>query len=84
MDVKTKVGLRLRALRQERGLTQEKLSFASNIDKTYISEVENGKRNLSLVNLEKLTEALDVSLRDFFDHIYFSEKAKLKSQEQLN
>ena len=79
MDVKSKVGLRLRELRLEKGLTQEKLSFESDIDKTYISEVENGKRNLSVINLEKLTGALDISLKDFFNHNHFSAITDQKS-----
>lgn len=74
MDIKTKVGLRLRELRTDRNLTQEKLSFNSGIDKTYISEVENGKRNISVVNLEKLISILEISFQDFFNTSSFSDK----------
>ena len=68
MDIRDKVGQRLKQLRKEKGVTQEKLSFASDVDKTYISEVENGKRNISMINLEKLVVTLGGSLRTFFDH----------------
>jgi len=71
MDIKDRVGQRLKTLRKEKGITQEKLSFESNVDKTYISEVENGKRNISMVNLEKLILTLGFSLREFFDHDSF-------------
>jgi len=68
MDIKLKVGLRIREIRVSKNLTQEKLAFFSGVDKTYISEVENGKRNISIVNLEKLLLSLDVSFQEFFDN----------------
>lgn len=73
MDIKDRVGQRLKALRKERGMTQEKLSFESDVDKTYISEVENGKRNISMVNLEKLILTIGYSLKEFFDDESFQE-----------
>ncbi|SKB62608.1 Helix-turn-helix domain-containing protein [Parapedobacter luteus] len=72
MDIKTKVGARLRDVRLAKKLTQEKVSFDSDIDKSYISEVENGRRNISIVNLEKLTLTLGISLKDFFNTTDFS------------
>lgn len=68
MDIKVRVGQRLKTLRKEKGITQERLSFDSDVDKTYISEVENGKRNISIVNLEKLVLTIGYSLNEFFDH----------------
>lgn len=67
MDIKDRIGQRLKALRKEKGITQEKLSFDSDVDKTYISEVENGKRNISVVNLEKLVLTIGYSVKEFFD-----------------
>lgn len=68
MDIKGKIGRHLKELRAAKGLTQEKLSFEAEIDKTYISEVENGKRNISVVNLEKLIVTLGSTIQDFFNH----------------
>lgn len=68
MDIKVKIGSHIKALRTEKGLTQEKLSYESDIDKTYISEVENGKRNISVINLEKLITTLGSSVKEFFNH----------------
>jgi transcriptional regulator with XRE-family HTH domain len=48
----------LRRIRMEQGLTQEALADLSNIDRTYISGVERGLRNLSIDNLERLAMAL--------------------------
>jgi len=44
------------------------MGLTNDVDKTYISEVENGKRNISMINLEKLVVTLGGSLRTFFDH----------------
>ncbi|RZJ92664.1 MAG: XRE family transcriptional regulator [Chryseobacterium sp.] len=66
MDVRKKIGLRIRVLRQDLKLTQEKLANLAAIDKTYVNEVENGKRNISVINLEKLVIALGTNFCDFF------------------
>ena len=69
MDIRSIIGLRIKELRLNLKLTQEKLSFKAEIDKTYLNEVENGKRNVSVVNLEKIIRALEVSFEDFFKTI---------------
>lgn len=69
MDIRITIGLRIKELRQKIKLTQEKLSFKADIDKTYVNEVENGKRNISIINLEKIIRALGVSVEDFFSGI---------------
>lgn len=66
MDIKKKIGLRIKALRLINKLTQEGLAFKAGIDKTYVNEVENGKRNISVVNLEKIIVALAVDFTMFF------------------
>lgn len=71
MDIRSKVGLRIKELRLELKLTQEGLAFKADIDKTYVNEVENGKRNISIINLEKLIVALERNVSSFFDHKYF-------------
>lgn len=64
--IKQKVGNRIRELRIAAGLTQEKLALVADIDRTYIASVENGKRNISIVNLEKIIIALDCTFAEFF------------------
>jgi transcriptional regulator with XRE-family HTH domain len=66
MDIRAKAGARIKELRLGLKLTQEKLAFKAEVDKTYLNEVENGKRNISLVNLEKVVKALEVSFEKFF------------------
>jgi transcriptional regulator with XRE-family HTH domain len=72
MDIRKRIGLRIKEFRTNLKLTQEALAFKAEIDKTYINEVENGKRNVSVVNLEKIISALDVTIRDFFDNEAFN------------
>ena len=67
MDIKLKVGQRIRALRKELGLSQEALAYKSEVDRTYMTDVENGRRNVSIEILEKIIKALEVSFSDFFN-----------------
>ena len=66
MDIKILVGKRVRELRNSIGISQEELADLAGLDRTYITSVECGKRNISIVNIEKLTNALQVSLKEFF------------------
>lgn len=61
-----KVGTRIKELRMEVGLSQEKLALKAELDRTYIAGVESGKRNLSIKSLEKIINALDTTFEDFF------------------
>lgn len=67
--IKQKVGARIRELRNDRGLSQEKLTLAAGLDRTYIASVENGKRNISIVNLEKIIVALNSTFSMFFENM---------------
>ncbi len=66
MDIKLKVGQRIRQLRKELELSQEALALKAEVDRTYVTDVEAGRRNVSLEILEKLIRALGVSIADFF------------------
>ena len=59
-------GRRVRELRKARGLSQEALALACDLDRTYIGGVERGERNVSLVNIEKIAGALDVPVSELF------------------
>jgi transcriptional regulator with XRE-family HTH domain len=67
MDIKDKVGQRVRALRHELGLSQEALANKAGVDRTYMTDVENGRRNISIEILEKIIDALESSFQDFFN-----------------
>jgi transcriptional regulator with XRE-family HTH domain len=66
MDIKILVGKRVKELRNKLGISQEELADLASLDRTYITSVECGKRNISIVNIEKLAIALKVTLAEFF------------------
>ena len=67
MDVKILVGKRVKELRNKLGISQEELADFAELDRTYITSVECGRRNISIVNIEKLATALKVTLKEFFN-----------------
>ncbi len=67
--IKEIVGGRIRQLRIEQNLSQEKLALKAGIDRTYLASVEAGRRNISIVNLEKLILALETTFERFFQGI---------------
>lgn len=55
------IGQTIRSLRKQRGLTQKQLSERSCFERTYISEIEAGSRNIALSNLQRIAEAFDLA-----------------------
>ena len=64
--IRKKVGERIKELRQAQNISQEKLALKADIDRTYLASVEQGKRNIAIINLEKIFIALDTTLLVFF------------------
>lgn len=60
-------GERLRTLRNAKGYSQENLALLCGLDQTYISGIERGRRNVSLVNIHRIARALGLSARDLLD-----------------
>lgn len=65
--IKEKVGQRIKELRTKQGLSQEEFAFKCGLDRTYITSLERGKRNISLENLEKIASAFNMTLSEFFN-----------------
>lgn len=65
--IQERVGKRIKELRGKLGISQEELGFRSNVHRTYIASLEVGTRNVSIVTLEKIVNALGVSLSEFFN-----------------
>lgn len=59
-------GKSIRLIRQSKQISQEELADACGLHRTYISDVELGKRNVSLENIGKIAYALDVKISDIF------------------
>lgn len=72
MDVKLKIGQRIREIREAAKMSQKDLSFAADLDRSYVASVENGQRNISIVNIEKIAIALGITLKEFFNDAKFS------------
>ncbi|MDA8326979.1 MAG: helix-turn-helix transcriptional regulator [Nitrospiraceae bacterium] len=66
-DIRILYGEKLKDFRKKKGLSQEELGFKSSLHRTYISEVERGRRNISIVNIARIAKALDMRIKDFFD-----------------
>jgi transcriptional regulator with XRE-family HTH domain len=67
-DIRATFGARLRELRHSKGISQEELAFRAGLHWTYVSSAERGKRNVSLINIEKLAKALDVGICELFEN----------------
>ncbi len=67
--ITSKIGNRIRELRTQTGLSQEKFAQKIGMDRTYFASVELGKRNISIVNLEKIANGLEVSLSELFSQM---------------
>ncbi|MCK9637865.1 MAG: helix-turn-helix domain-containing protein [Methylobacter tundripaludum] len=68
-------GVRIRELRKSKGFSQESFSFECKLDRTYVSQVEQGKRNISLQNIKIMADALNVPIAALFSESYLSPKA---------
>ena len=69
MDIKVKLGAKLKQLRKDKNLSQEKFALSIDMDRTYYASVESGKRNVSLDNLYKISQGFYVSLSILFKNI---------------
>lgn len=67
MDIKKKFGKQVKKLRLEKGLSQEKLAYEADLDRTYIPSIEKGERNVSITVIEKIAKALKVKISILFD-----------------
>lgn len=79
MEIKSKIGVRIKELREFKQMSQKDLAYASDLDRSYIASVENGQRNISIVNIEKIAVALGVTLKEFFNTKSFEDITTNKS-----
>ena len=64
--IKQQFGDRVKKLRLELNISQEKFALQIGMDRTYFASVESGKRNISLENIKKITNGFGITLEDFF------------------
>ncbi len=68
-NIQKRLGQRIRDHRNSLGLSQEKFALLIGMDRTYLASVETGNRNISIVNLEKISKGLNISLSQLFENI---------------
>lgn len=71
MNIKEKFGFKVKELREQKGFSIEFLANISNVDRTYISDIEKGKRNVSIEIMEKIVLALNSDFATFFNELNF-------------
>ncbi len=76
MDIKLKIGQRIKELREKAEMSQKDLAYTADLDRSYIASIENGQRNVSIVNIEKIANALNVTLKEFFNDNEFEKHTK--------
>lgn len=68
MSITENFGKKIKNLREQKGYSIEYFANIANIDRTYISDIEKGKRNVSLLIIEKLSKALEVNIQELFSY----------------
>lgn len=68
-NIQITFGKCIRTLRQKSGLSQEKFALKIGMDRTYYASVESGRRNISIINIEKIASGFGISLSDLFSAI---------------
>lgn len=63
------LGENIKKYRLDSGLSQEKFALKINMDRTYFASVESGKRNISIVNLKKIADGLNITLSELLKNI---------------
>jgi len=61
-----KFGKKVRLYRKEKGLSQEQLAFKADLHRTYIGMIERAEKNITLANIEKIANALEVDIKELF------------------
>jgi transcriptional regulator with XRE-family HTH domain len=62
-------GNRIRELRLQQEISQEKFALKIGMDRTYYASVESGKRNISLINIKKIADGFGISISDLFNNL---------------
>jgi transcriptional regulator with XRE-family HTH domain len=65
-DIRVRFGFAVRDRREALGLTQEEFAERAGIHRTYLSDIERGTRNVSLVNIERVASALSMKISELF------------------
>ena len=67
MDIKLLVGQRIKEIRNEKKMSQEEVANTAEMERSFITHIESGRRNISVETLQRILSALDISFKEFFD-----------------
>lgn len=65
-DIRNKIGLRIKELRKQHGLTQDRFALMTGINRSYLADIEKGNRNFGFDTLEKIVNGFGISYSEFF------------------
>ena len=68
-DILIQFGEKVREIRKDRNLSQEELAFKADLHRTYIGMIERAEKNITLLNIEKIANALEVNINALFNEI---------------
>ncbi|MBI5858032.1 MAG: helix-turn-helix transcriptional regulator [Sphingobacteriales bacterium] len=78
MTMQEKIGKRIAELRKEKDLSQQKFAYEADIERSFLTHIEKGRKNISVGTLERISAALEISFKDFFNSDLFNGKKRSK------
>ena len=82
MDLQEKIGVRITQLRKEKNLSQQRFANEADIERTFLTHIEKGRKNISLGTLQRILEGLEITIKDFFDSEIFANGKKSSKNER--
>lgn len=74
MNIQKVFGLRVQKLRKAAGMSQEKFALSIDMDRTYLASVEAGRRNISINNIKKIADGLNITISELFTGVEMSDE----------
>lgn len=68
-EIRNKVGLRIKELRKQHGITQERFALMTGINRSYLADIEKGNRNFGFDTLERIVIGFDITYAEFFQNL---------------
>lgn len=68
-EIRNKVGLRIKELRKQHGITQERFALMTGINRSYLADIEKGNRNFGFDTLERIVNGFDITYAEFFHEL---------------
>ena len=72
MTIQERIGKRITLLRKEKKLSQQKFAYEADIERSFLTHIEKGRKNISVGTLQRILAALEISVKDFFNDKDFS------------